>query len=983
MANPNPSLLAYPEFPEPLTDPTIHQLFTPTSDELRWVRQMSNSPDSRLGLLCWLKTFPILGRFAAPKEIPAVIVKFLAECAGLQGLTLKSYPHRTRVRHREEIRVVLGIKPWGDGGEALAVSTMERIVAGRTHLSDLINGAIDALVAENVELPALTTLRRLAGNVHALAEAAWLDALNARLSPAILSRLDALLVVPEGATESAFSKLCKSTKRVSRDHLDELLEQLAWLNEIAMPDGVLVDTPPARIDAWAEEARRLTATELREYTPSRRHALLCCLLRRTRATRLDDLVTMLVRIIGRIEARARADLEAWHQARRVHVSQLLGVLREIAAARNDCTNSEPFAARVDTTFHRAGGAEAVIAACDEHLAKGPDDWRPFLERQFRAQRGWLMRLVDALPLDATPDAAGIRDAVDHVTGLWERPADELRAEFDDSFLDPEWRSLVSIPDERCLYRRRQLEVAAFFELVGALKAGDIYVVGAADYGVFSDDIFPIDSEPEAVAQYLKDRGLPDNPKDFVRQLRDRLDRDVIGLERAVREHGTIVLGSDGLPITPRPTEIKPPRSAVDLAEAIQDRMPSRTVLEALFNADRWCGFTRHFGPPGRLSSQIDDRQSRNVLTTFAIGSGLGPTQACRHFDQPVSPHLLSFVHRRHMGTTSLRAAISDILNIYATFELPTVWGPADKVAADGSMITTYDDNIQASYHIRYGRTGGVAYRHVGTNYIAYFTHFIAAGAYEGVYLFDGLQKNTSVLKATGIYSDTHGQSAALHGVAYLFGVELLPRIRRWRSLKLYRSDMTLSLPTTAHLYSATINWDLIESHWKEYLRVALAVQTGRVAASWILTRLNSYSRRNRLYRAFQELGRVLRTCYLLRWIDDYELRRTVTHEANKGEHYHDFAAYLNFGSRGVLRTNSRVDQEKAVIANQLVANAVILQTVADQTRVIQQLKREGYPVSRSDAKHLSPLLTRHLLRFGKYPKYHQTEPLPDSRRLDP
>jgi hypothetical protein len=52
------------------------------------------------------------------------------------------------------------------------------------------------------------------------------------------------------------------------------------------------------------------------------------------------------------------------------------------------------------------------------------------------------------------------------------------------------------------------------------------------------------------------------------------------------------------------------------------------------------------------------------------------------------------------------------------------------------------------------------------------------------------------------------------------------------------------------------------------------------------------------------------------------------------EHYHDFASHLNFASHGVLRTNSRVDQEKAMIANQLVANAVISQTVTDQTRII-------------------------------------------------
>jgi TnpA family transposase len=242
------------------------------------------------------------------------------------------------------------------------------------------------------------------------------------------------------------------------------------------------------------------------------------------------------------------------------------------------------------------------------------------------------------------------------------------------------------------------------------------------------------------------------------------------------------------------------------------------------------------------------------LTTFAVGSGLGAAQAARHFDEPISPHLLSFVHRRHMGSASLRAACADVLNQYAKFELPTYWGASDKVAADGSLLTTYEDNIQASYHVRYRRTGAVAYRHVGTNYIAYFTNFVVAGAYEGAYLVDALQKNESNLKATGVYSDTHGQSAVLFAVAELFDVELLARIRHWRSLTLYRPDLKVNLTYTGHLYGGTIDWDLIESQWKEYLRVALAIQSGRVAPSWVLTRLNSYSRRNKSIGRFANWG---------------------------------------------------------------------------------------------------------------------------------
>jgi hypothetical protein len=35
-----------------------------------------------------------------------------------------------------------------------------------------------------------------------------------------------------------------------------------------------------------------------------------------------------------------------------------------------------------------------------------------------------------------------------------------------------------------------------------------------------------------------------------------------------------------------------------------------------------------------------------------------------------------------------------------------------------------------------------------------------------------------------VHADTHGQSAAVFGLAYLLGIELMPRIRRWRKLKL-------------------------------------------------------------------------------------------------------------------------------------------------------------------------------------------------------
>ncbi len=375
MTKPNSSLLAYAQFPDPLTEKVIREFFTPTPDELRWVWETSSIPEARLGLLCLLKSFPLLGRFPMPAAIPASIAAYLAQHTGLAAAALADYPKRTRVRHQVEIRRCLGIHARSVAAAALATETMQRIVGGRAHFSDLINGAIEALIGAHYELPALSTVRRLAGHVHAAATKAWLTQVDERLTDSMRAGLEKLLVVPEGATESAFAQLCRSVKRASRDHLDEAIEQLNWLIELALPQDVLTGVPVTRIEAWAEEARRLTATELREYVAPRRHALLICLVAQTRAGRLDDLVTMLIRFLGRIEAKARADLEAWHRDRRMNLTQLVEVLRDLAVARRDAPDVDRFAVQTDEVLVRAGGLKRVVSACEEHLAKGPEDWR--------------------------------------------------------------------------------------------------------------------------------------------------------------------------------------------------------------------------------------------------------------------------------------------------------------------------------------------------------------------------------------------------------------------------------------------------------------------------------------------------------------------------------------------------------------------------------------------------------------------------------
>ncbi|MBG3851835.1 Tn3 family transposase [Xanthomonas hortorum pv. carotae] len=83
------------------------------------------------------------------------------------------------------------------------------------------------------------------------------------------------------------------------------------------------------------------------------------------------------------------------------------------------------------------------------------------------------------------------------------------------------------------------------------------------------------------------------------------------------------------------------------------------------------------------------------------------------------------------------------------------------------------------------------------------------------------------------------------------------------------------------LFRDTVDWDLIETHWKDLMQVVLSIKTGKIAASTLMRKLGNYSRKNRLYQTFKALGSAVRTLFLLQYISNRELREQITASTNK------------------------------------------------------------------------------------------------------
>ena len=70
-----------------------------------------------------------------------------------------------------------------------------------------------------------------------------------------------------------------------------------------------------------------------------------------------------------------------------------------------------------------------------------------------------------------------------------------------------------------------------------------------------------------------------------------------------------------------------------------------------------------------------------------------------------------------------------------------------RVAADGTQYDLAEENLLAEKHIRYGGFGGIAYHHVSDLYILLFSHFVACGTWEAIYILDILMRNQSTDQA--------------------------------------------------------------------------------------------------------------------------------------------------------------------------------------------------------------------------------------------
>jgi TnpA family transposase len=962
---------AYPRFSQQLSDQELDTRFGPTIEEAELIRRQTSSDEERLTFLAMLKSRQELGYFPSLDEVPEQVLAFLRAALNLPASTGlidgRSRSH-TLSRQRNLIRTTLGVRRYGDGGETVITPVLRSAALTMSDPADLINLAIETLAKANVELPAFSALDRVVGHLRQEVHATLYRSITADLTPKLAAALDALLEVPPEENVSPFARFKESPGPATLHHIRQWADRLAELDAIIDPKLFLEGIAHTKIRQFAAEASRMQIGDLRDLTqPGKRHTLLLCFLFQTQAGTRDELVEMFLRRMRRIRHAAKDKLRALQEQHQSMEESLIGILGQVLDQAKDDCNDRDLGARVRRVLHAEGGVELLGAQVESVSAYHQGNYLPLLWRFHADHRSVLFRVLELIGLAPTTQDSALIDAWRYVLQHRRARRAVVPGDIDLGFLSQRWMAFVETRDEsgNTVLDRRALEVCVFTHIAEALQAGDLCVPGSAAYGDYRTQLLSWEECTARLPTYCDEVEIPLSGSALVADLRQRLNELADKVDKGFPTNSELSIDADGTPHLKIQRAKPPPAELKAFREAVHARMPERHLLDVLKAVHHWVPYTRHFGPPSGSDPKLSDSVRRYLFTVFGFGCNLGASETARHAPDSINRHSLHRINAQHVDANKLEAAVADIINQYRRFELPGCWGSDKVVIADGTQMELRENNLLGERHIRYGGFGGIAYHHISSTYIALFSKFIACGVWEAVYILDALLEQDSEMEPDILHADTQGQSEPVFGLAHLLGIKLYPRMRNWNDVIFYRPEKGRAYKHIDALFTKSIDWALIETHWQDLMQVVLSIQAGKILPSTLLRKLGSHSRQNRLNRAFRELGRVVRTLFLLRYISEADFRRSIRAETTKVESHNDFRDWIGFGGP-VLKSDDPVEQAKQVKYMDLVANVIMLHNVHDLTGILADMETEGWKLTRELLAGLSPYMREHIRRFGRY-----------------
>eukprot|EP01132_Coremiostelium_polycephalum_P000217 gene217-286_t len=204
-----------------------------------------------------------------------------------------------------------------------------------------------------------------------------------------------------------------------------------------------------------------------------------------------------------------------------------------------------------------------------------------------------------------------------------------------------------------------------------------------------------------------------------------------------------------------------------------------------------------------------------------------------------------------------------------------------------------------------------------------FGSWLSSSEREAAYVTDGLLHNLSI-KSSIHSTDTHGYSEAVFAILHMLGIYFAPRIKNLNKATLYSFESRKLYETNGYkiLPERYIDADLVKKYWDHILRLMVTIKLKTTTTSQIFKRLSSYSKQHPLYCAIKEFGRIIKSLFILHYIDNVDLRQAVEKQLNRIELSNKFSKAILFGNNQEIQYSGKEEQEIVIGCQRLIQNTI-------------------------------------------------------------
>ena len=325
----------YPRFTRTPSAKEVRALYTPVPADRAFVEKHARGPAQKFSLMIMLKVYQRLHYFPDLQTIPGPVIGHIRSEMKYPDDLVPDIASATLYRYYLTIREQVDLKGQSKETRHTAVAAMHKAAQVMESPADLINAAIETLLQEQYELPAFSTLDRMATRIRHMVNGGIYQSVFARLSEAQQQMLSSLLRLDGSSPFTAFDRLKEPPKSATLTHLDEWLSRLIWLQSLGSMEPLIKDLRPLKIIHFAEIARSLYPSDLLDFTPPKRFTLLSCLLFQAIVSTRDEIIQMFLKRMSTLTDKAQQELERLRKAERAITEHLVEVLAEVVRASAD------------------------------------------------------------------------------------------------------------------------------------------------------------------------------------------------------------------------------------------------------------------------------------------------------------------------------------------------------------------------------------------------------------------------------------------------------------------------------------------------------------------------------------------------------------------------------------------------------------------------------------------------------------------------